>query len=142
MRRARGWYACSVRTDAPTGGELPCAIGTYGTREAGTVRRPLGVRVSIGCDVKSSTHESKISGAEDPSAMSERLATVGFHTSTSFVEPSFSRMVFFVEVISSIEFMKVSEARPTPMKSQRRKMRWPVICSPTGHKSSASVGKI
>jgi hypothetical protein len=92
--------------------------------------------------VKSSTQESKISGAEEPSAMSERLATVGFQTSTSLVEPSFSRMVFFVEVISSIEFMKVSDANPTPMKSQSKKMRWQVICSPRGHRSSASVGKI
>ena len=47
--------------------------------------------------------------------MSERLATVGFHTSTSLVEPSFSVMLFFVEVMNSIEFMKVSEANPTPM---------------------------
>ena len=115
----------------PHRGELPCAFGEAGTRVPSG--GPGAYASAQGDDVKSSTHESKISGAEEPSAMSERLATVGFHTSTSLVEPSFSVIVFFVEVISSIEFMKVSEANPTPMKSQSRNMRWQVICSPTGH---------
>merc|ERR1719220_432078 len=53
--------------------------------------------------------DNMISGAEDPSAMRVRLATVSFHTLT--METSFSWAV-----IISMDSMNLSETMATPMK--------------------------
>ena len=65
----------------------------------------------------------RISGAEEPRAMSVRFATVEFHTRTffcSFYDSPWSStfstvMNFVVEVIFSIDSMKMSETTPMPM---------------------------
>jgi hypothetical protein len=53
--------------------------------------------------------DSKISGADEPSAISVKLATVSFHTLTVLLRPvagSFSS--FFLDVMRSIAHMKMS----------------------------------
>ena len=59
-----------------------------------------------------STTESKISGAEEPRAMRERFAMVGFQTGTSIVYslPFLSYLVYYctVDVITSIASIKRS----------------------------------
>jgi len=88
----------------------------------------------------SSTQERRISGALEPSAMSDRFASVAFHTGTTLVSPFFSVIVFVVDVMCSTAFMNASDARPTPTNSQRLKMMWSVTRTPALHSSSASIG--
>mmetsp|Transcript_86107 Transcript_86107/g.162274 ORF Transcript_86107/g.162274 Transcript_86107/m.162274 type:complete len:237 (-) Transcript_86107:261-971(-) len=71
----------------------------------------------------SSMTESRISGADEPKAMSERFATVLFQTYTvmnlvELVPPAASLTLtrFFLLVIVSIELMKMSETMLTPRK--------------------------
>jgi hypothetical protein len=56
------------------------------------------------------------SGADDPSAIRLRLATVAFQTSTSCVVPSFFLTIFVVLVMVSMAPMKASLASATPRK--------------------------
>ena len=66
--------------------------------------------------------ERRISGAEDPSAMSVRLAIVGFQLFTKYA--FFSRYTFFSWlVMHSIAAMKMSATIATPRKHQRRAAR-------------------
>ena len=65
--------------------------------------------------------ESKISGAEEPRAMSVRLATVAFQIGTSiktlvFLSLSQSSMALVCAVIDSIASMKMSEMMAIPKK--------------------------
>mmetsp|Transcript_61916 Transcript_61916/g.175832 ORF Transcript_61916/g.175832 Transcript_61916/m.175832 type:complete len:374 (-) Transcript_61916:1129-2250(-) len=71
--------------------------------------------------------ESKISGAEEPRAISVRFATVGFHTFTLssmkvWLPPSSSgtRLTLSELVISSIAAMNALHTSPTPWKSHIR----------------------
>ena len=61
-----------------------------------------------------STMASMISGAEDPTAMRLRLATVGFHTLIMAVLPSPSFTFFSELVITSTAVMKMSEMMAMP----------------------------
>ena len=76
-----------------------------------------GARPSVSA---ASSTASMISGAEEPSAMSVRLATVGFQTSTLMVRSLPSRpgrrTTFSADVICSIASMKMSEMMATPKK--------------------------
>ena len=67
-----------------------------------------------------STTLSKISGADEPRAMRERLAMVAFHTGTStknlFPLLSVTSFLYTVEVITSIASMNKSEIRAIPKK--------------------------
>merc|ERR1719247_1835904 len=73
--------------------------------------------------------ESRISGAEEPSAISVRLATVAFHTCTVKVRltPLTSTVLdTSEEVMYSIATMKTSAAMATPTKDQSsRKTKMP-----------------
>ena len=60
-----------------------------------------------------SRHDNKISGAEDPRAINERLAIVAFQMGFSistilFVFGSFIFTIYVVDVITSIASMKIS----------------------------------
>ena len=67
-----------------------------------------------------STTASKISGAEDPRAMSERFAMVAFQTGTStftvYPVASMISIDYTVEVISSMASMNKSAIRAIPTK--------------------------
>ena len=54
--------------------------------------------------MKSSMHESKISGADDPRAISVRLATVAFHTVIVYrrTSPDGSTTVFVVSWVTMV----------------------------------------
>mmetsp|Transcript_123526 Transcript_123526/g.395121 ORF Transcript_123526/g.395121 Transcript_123526/m.395121 type:complete len:201 (+) Transcript_123526:2572-3174(+) len=87
----------------------------------------------------------RISGALEPSAMSVRLATVGFHTILVTLLFNFElKTRTFWEVIFSIAPMKTSAMMATPMKHHRRPTRYSTIRSPLGQPCSASPpsGKI
>ena len=95
--------------------------------------------------------ESRISGEEEPSAISVRLATVGFHTRdvTDFVRPfgSVVRVVVSCEVMASIASMKRSATMATARNIQSRIVRksaafagvctGPVISRPSLHVSGS-----
>jgi len=66
--------------------------------------------------LRMSMMERKISGAEEPSAISERLATVSFHTLGVLARPSPRLTLQRLAVISSMEDMKRSEIIDTPRK--------------------------
>jgi hypothetical protein len=68
--------------------------------------------------------ERMISGAEEPSAMSVRLATVAFHTFTSASEPSGRLILCVADVMTSMPAMKMSAMIPTPMKHHRRPIKY------------------
>ena len=68
--------------------------------------------------LKISSTDRRISGAEEPRAMSVRFATVGFHTLNTFREPSFIAYSFSALVISSMASMNMSAMIFTDMKSQ------------------------
>lgn len=76
---------------------------------------------------RSSISESKISGADDPSAISVRLATVGFHTLALNLRilPSLDWVVTVdsCEVISSMADMNTSAANATPTNVHSRNTR-------------------
>ena len=65
VRRARPRLLCARRTySSPRGGKLPQASGAYsaqGGRYAHAVRRPRGVRVSLGGDSRSSARSARSS---------------------------------------------------------------------------------
>ena len=68
--------------------------------------------------------ESRISGAEEPSAISVRLATVAFQTWTVKVRVTpltVTTLVLSEEVMTSMATMKTSAAMATPTKDQRRR---------------------
>ena len=71
-----------------------------------------------------SSTESKISGAEDPRAISVRFAMVGFQTgfSTSTILPSLSTILTMVtlEVITSMASIKMSATMAIPKKRYKR----------------------
>ena len=70
--------------------------------------------------------ESRISGADEPSAISVRLATVSFHTLTRKrrVVPSMICFTVYVcDVTCSIAVMKMSATIATPKKVHRRSSR-------------------
>ena len=72
--------------------------------------------------------DNMISGADEPSAIKERFATVGFHTISSIVpitwpEPSLISLIWVWEVISSIASIKMSEIIPMPRKIYPRRQR-------------------
>ena len=91
-------------------------------------KAPLGLRSVI------SITESRISGADDPSAIRVRFATVSFHTFAwnFFFSPLTTTVVTFVcAVIVSMEAMNASAPRATPMNTQHsstihRKMKVPL----------------
>mmetsp|Transcript_137555 Transcript_137555/g.252945 ORF Transcript_137555/g.252945 Transcript_137555/m.252945 type:complete len:333 (+) Transcript_137555:118-1116(+) len=66
--------------------------------------------------LKSSVTDRRISGAEDPSAIKVRFATVSFHTRTVIIRPVESRTCLRLLVITSIAPMKVSAIIDTPTK--------------------------
>mmetsp|Transcript_5465 Transcript_5465/g.15225 ORF Transcript_5465/g.15225 Transcript_5465/m.15225 type:complete len:258 (+) Transcript_5465:1398-2171(+) len=63
---------------------------------------------------------SMISGAEEPRAISVRLATVAFQTCAVITVPSFKVTVFSCAHISSTDDMKMSAMRATPKKMYAR----------------------
>ena len=67
--------------------------------------------------------DSNISGADEPSAMSVRLATVAFQTLTGTSTPSLPFIIFSLDVITSIAAMKMSAMMPTPRNIHRSKKR-------------------
>ena len=71
--------------------------------------------------------ERRISGAEEPSAISVRLAIVAFHTVSVYrrTSPLGSTSVCVVSslVIFSMPAMKTSAAIATPRKAQQRRRR-------------------
>ena len=76
---------------------------------------------------------SRISGADEPSAISDRFATVGFHTRTVTVSscrvtPSRRVCVRSREVMTSMAAMKMSATMATPRK-QKSKPNMYRICS-------------
>mmetsp|Transcript_23624 Transcript_23624/g.65701 ORF Transcript_23624/g.65701 Transcript_23624/m.65701 type:complete len:222 (-) Transcript_23624:2-667(-) len=89
--------------------------------------------------VHSSITLSSISGALEPRAMSDKFATVSFQTLTVRLRPVLASSTrFLLEVIFSIAPMKISETMATPMKSQRRPIKYKITRSSVGHLCSAS----
>jgi len=66
--------------------------------------------------LKSSMTERRISGAEEPSAMSVRFATVSFHTRVVMILPFGKRTCCLRLVIASMAPMKMSATMETPRK--------------------------
>ena len=85
---------------------------------------PSSLGISPRAPIVSAT-ERIISGADEPRAMSVRLAIVGFHTifSTSIRFPSESEILTMedLEVMTSMASMKISDKIVIPTKSQTRK---------------------
>ena len=79
-------------------------------------------------------HESRISGAELPRAISVRFAMVAFHTVMVYrrTSPEGSTTVRVVssEVIFSIPAMKTSAAMATPRKDQQSSVRKTRVLAP------------
>jgi len=68
---------------------------------------------------------SRISGAEEPRAMSVRFATVSFQTLTVLTVPVFLLTIIrFLEVTFSMPAMKTSATMATPRKLQKSRSRY------------------
>jgi hypothetical protein len=85
-----------------------------------------------------SMSESRISGADEPSAISERLATVGFHTRETTRVPSRRTLMRVAEVICSIAAMKASARMATPTKSHISPSPYSTTRNPRGQFCSSS----
>mmetsp|Transcript_20272 Transcript_20272/g.71692 ORF Transcript_20272/g.71692 Transcript_20272/m.71692 type:complete len:212 (-) Transcript_20272:445-1080(-) len=103
-----------------------------------------GPRPSLGGSpsvVTVSMTASRISGADEPSAISVRLAIVSFHTSTraTSVVPFGSLYVttFSLEVMTSMAAMNSSAMMAMPRKDQPSATRYRIVRKPRLHESSA-----
>mmetsp|Transcript_3010 Transcript_3010/g.8917 ORF Transcript_3010/g.8917 Transcript_3010/m.8917 type:complete len:214 (+) Transcript_3010:2375-3016(+) len=89
--------------------------------------------------LRASTVESRISGAEDPSASNVRLATVPFQTATVTVRPvCFSCTRRFLLVMTSMEPTNLSATMLTPRKRYTIAAMYSTTRMPSGHWCSAS----
>jgi len=80
--------------------------------------------------LRASITESKISGADEPSAIKVKLAMVGFQTGTckvkTFPSLSYTCTSLVDDVMISIASMKMSAITEIPRKSHNRKMRYKI----------------
>merc|ERR1712137_99542 len=84
--------------------------------------------------------ESKISGADEPNAMSVRFATVSFHNLYVLIRFSdFTRIRSFFRVTSSIEATNLSAMMATPKKIQHNAIIYKVARNKGDQNCSAGI---
>lgn len=80
--------------------------------------------------------DNNISGAEEPNAISVRLAIVGFHTETvifcSIPSMSVYEIVLVCEVITSIQSIKMSDTKAIPKNKYTRAKKYAMASSQLG----------
>lgn len=87
--------------------------------------------------------ERRISGADDPNAISVRLAIVGFHTETFIVCSTPSMSVYLTalvcEVMTSIESINMSETRAIPKNRYTKPAKYAIISTIVGRREVPGI---